>query len=214
MEKISAFCAAVLILFIALTGCYTNINGTDSPDESVTLSTPVEDEVLPIPPDTLAVSVECSDFVSFENTSWQVISIAPEDYGIVYDVDNMEFEQFPLDKLIAYYLSSDGAFAEGSCEVLYQRFLEAPITVLTYIALIGDSVVIKRLSGDIPARVSVCRAIAIADVVQHDVTDSFSAILEQLEEVYSSGSMAEVLMCLKDEHHAAIERAGLMNGLS
>ena len=51
MEKTIAFCAVVLILFIALTGC-GNINGTDSPDESVMLSTPVENEILTIPPDT------------------------------------------------------------------------------------------------------------------------------------------------------------------
>ena len=207
MKKNIAFCAVAMILFFSLAGCSINNNATDPQNVAATPSTLEENVALQISPDTPAVPAGRLASVRFENTAWQVVSLAPEDYGIVYDVNSMEFEQFPLDKLMAYYLGSDGAYAEGSSEELYRRFLEAPNTVLTYIALFGDDVATNRHPDDIPARVIICRAIACADVFWHDITDSFSTILEQLDEVYPSGSIADVLVYLKYEYDAAIERA-------
>jgi hypothetical protein len=139
--------------------------------------------------------------VDFESPNWQVVSIASEDYGIVYD-DIADYRDYPLDKLVAYFLGSDGAYAEGSGDELYKRFVEAPNTVLTYIALIGD----VTIRNDIPARTVLCREIASADVFWYDATDDFNAILEQYEEIYPSGRIADILACLKEEYNAAIER--------
>lgn len=139
--------------------------------------------------------------VDFESPDWQVVSIASEDYGIVYeDID--DYRDYPLDKLVAYFLGSDGALAEGSGDELYNRFMEAPNTVLTYIALIGDGMA----RDDIPVRTVLCREIAAADVFWYDATEAFGSILQQYEEIYPSGRIADVLTCLKEEYDAAVER--------
>lgn len=129
-------------------------------------------------------------------------SIDYRDYGIDYNVTEMNFDQFPINKLVAYYLGADAAYAEGSNEVLYQRFLENPRTVLIYIALVGDNLT----RGDVPAKNALCIALASADVFWHDISDSFSEILEQFSEVNQSGGIADVLALLKTEREAAIIR--------
>ncbi|MCL2336591.1 MAG: copper amine oxidase N-terminal domain-containing protein [Firmicutes bacterium] len=148
-------------------------------------------------------SPDSATLATFEKISWQVGSIASNDYGIKYSTDEMNFKQYPLDKLIAYCLNSDGAYSEGSFDELYQRFLEAPNTVLAYIALVGDSIT----RDGIPAKIALCKIIVSEDVFFYDITKSFKTILEKLTETYPSGSVADILSCMNEEYKLAIERA-------
>jgi len=143
--------------------------------------------------------------IEFENPSWQTVSINYKDYGIDYNVTEMSFDQFPLDKLVAYYLGADGAYAEGSSDELYRRFLEAPNIVLSYIALIGDDIAGNRIPDNIPAKNLLCEAIVGADVFWYGISDSFSNILEQLEDTYQSGDIADFVRLLRAAHEAAID---------
>lgn len=145
-----------------------------------------------------------------EQISWQVVSTEPEDYGIPpsyfsssYDCD---FTEYPLDKLIAYYLHSDGAGAEGSSSELYQRFMEAPNTVLIYFALIGDQEGRDNVDGRRTAVEELCEAIAAAHVFWYDNTTEFTDILEEYKQIYSSGQIADILAILQTEYDAAITR--------
>ena len=149
------------------------------------------------------VSADSATHATFEKVSWQVGSIEYNDYGIKYSSDEMNFKQYPLDKLVAYCLNSDGAYSEGSFNELYQRFLEAPNTVLTYIALVGDSIT----QGGIPAKIALCKIIVSEDVFFYDITESFKTILEKLTAIHQSGSVADILSCMNEEYKLAIERA-------
>lgn len=146
----------------------------------------------------------------FEDISWGVVSIDPEDYGITGDqlacVSMPDFSEYILGELIAYYLYTDGAGSEGSAEVLYERFMEAPNTVLTYMALIGDQKARGGPSGNDTAVVELSRAIALADVCWHDVADEFSEILEKYQSIYPDGRVADILGCIEKEREAAIEK--------
>ena len=55
----------------------------------------------------------------YERVDWLVISLDPEDYGIVYDIDHMNVRDFPLAKLCVYCLYADGAYAEGAPDEVY-----------------------------------------------------------------------------------------------
>ena len=146
----------------------------------------------------------------FEDTSWKAVSIDPKDYGITDDalksVSLPEFHDYTLGELTAYYLHTDGAGAEGSSEVLYERFMAAPNTVLTYLALIGDQKARGGPSGNDTAADELCRAIALADVVWHDATEEFDQILVKYKSVYPDGRIAGILKRLEDERQAAIGR--------
>jgi hypothetical protein len=138
-----------------------------------------------------------------EKPDWPVVSIVPEDYGIVYEPESLsELAGYPLDKLIAYYLGSDGAYAEGSSYELYRRFLDAPNTVLTVIALIGD----EAARGETFARDLLCQSIALSAAWSDD-GDAFSGVLERCEKAFPVGSVAEVLTCLKGQYAAAISQS-------
>ena len=138
-----------------------------------------------------------TNVIEFENPSWQVMSINYEDYCIVYDLDEMsDFDQFPLSKLVAYVLGSDGAHTEPSIDELYHRFMEAPNIVLFYIALIDD----------ISAKTMLCNLVAGVDVDWYGNTYSFNAILNQYEKNYKTGDIADVIRLLRDAHNASIDR--------
>jgi hypothetical protein len=131
-----------------------------------------------------------------ESPDWPVLSIAPEDFGIEYDAESIgQLQEYPLDKLMAYYLGADGAYAEGaSCE-LYRRFLDAPDTVLTAIALTGGETV-----RGTPARDLLCRAIACSAAWSE--TEAFNGILERYEKTPPAGRAADALVCLREQHAA------------
>lgn len=144
-----------------------------------------------------------------ENPSWQAVSIALEDFGIVYEDDAVltKLGDYPLDKLCAYYLGSDGAYAEGSGNELYRRFMDAPNTVLNYLALIGEQTVPISNDGTTEsAQTLLCRDIAGADVVWYGNTEEFSQIIKQYQKIYTTGKVPDVLACLQKEHDASVER--------
>lgn len=59
-----------------------------------------------------------------ENPSWQIVCTDPKEYGISYSIDSIEdLPSYPLDKLIAYRLGSDGACSHNS-----QHFLNNVLT--------------------------------------------------------------------------------------
>ena len=53
-----------------------------------------------------------TELEDYESVDWLVISLDPEDYGIVYDIDHMNVRDFPLAKLCVYCLYADGAYAD------------------------------------------------------------------------------------------------------
>ena len=90
----------------------------------------------------------------------------------------------PLDQLTAYCLGADGVYGENGFDQLYHRFLEAPDTVLSYLALI-DSWEEREL---------LCTHLASADVSWYGGTEAFGAILDRLAgESGTSGELAELI---------------------
>ena len=83
-----------------------------------------------------------------EEPSWQIFSLKPEDYGITYE-DLEDLSGYPLDKLTAYCMGADGAFAEDGFSQLYRRFMEAPHTCVACFSLIQDQEALKLLCGRI-----------------------------------------------------------------
>lgn len=131
------------------------------------------------------VSVENS---SLNHRSWQIVSITPDDYNITYNVESGEdISIYPLDKLIAYYLGSDGAFSEGSSEELYQRFICAPETVIDYLCLIDDN----------DAQAQICKAISGANVYWHDSEEIYTDILQTLGQADANSEKAELISSLE-----------------
>lgn len=81
---------------------------------------------------------------SDEITPWPTLtendpcSVRAEDYGIVYNDTLPDWNTCALSYLCAYYLNADGAYAEGTMDVLAQRYQQAPNTVKAYL---------RRLAG-------------------------------------------------------------------
>lgn len=190
MEKVLAVFVAI-VMCLGVMGCAPSVAPVDGTSSG----------------ESAGVTVIGADF---EDISWKAVSIDPKDYGITDDalksVSLPEFHDYTLGEPTAYYLYTDGAGAEGSSEILYERFMEAPNTVLTYFALIGDQKARGGSSGDDTAVDELCRAIALADVVWHDATEEFDQILVKFKSVYPHGRIAGILECLEEEHRAAIKQ--------
>lgn len=137
-----------------------------------------------------------------ERVDWLVISLDPEDYGIVYDIDHMNVRDFPLAKLCVCCLYADGAYAESARDEFYRRFMEAPDTVLNFLALLGD----RTARGECPAAEELCRQVVLADVFWYDGTEELAAILKRYQEIYPQGRQGELLERMQAELAAAIER--------
>ena len=82
---------------------------------------------------------------SDEITPWPTLtendpcSVRAEDYGIAYDAEKLpDWDTCALSYLCAYYLNTDGAYAEGAMDVLAHRYQQAPNTVKAYL---------RRLAG-------------------------------------------------------------------
>lgn len=179
------------VLLAGMCGCAAGRSTDVGQDESSIAQTP------PIP--------------DYETTDWDACSIQPSDYGITDEMlsfmDMPDFSQLSLAALCAYALHTDGAGAEGSFDELYQRFMEAPHTVLNYLALLGDQAARGGDDGTTAAE-ALCRAIASADVVWYDSTQAFADILETCKAIYPSGRVASLLTSLETEHAASSERSG------
>lgn len=147
-----------------------------------------------------------------ESVDWAVISVDAATFGMETSPETPLFSevfgqpsQAPLDQLIAFTLIADGA-SEGASDELYHRFLDAPNTVLNYLALMGDQTVSQPGNGDVCAAEAICREIAAADVAWYDTTEEFQSLLKEYQGYYPSGRIAELLESLETEHDAAIQR--------
>ncbi len=123
-----------------------------------------------------------------ENPTWQAVSTAPEDFGIVYDDASMaELHGYPLDKLAVYLLGSDGVYAEAAHEEFYQRFMEAPDTVMSYLTLVDEQ-----------SRQTLCWAVASADAGWYKKTQQFQEILDTYSQLYEGDPKAGILEQIKE----------------
>lgn len=190
MKKLLAMLGIVSLLLICV-GCGPTAPETpDTPDAQETVSkTPPAEEV-----------------------DWAITSVTAEDFGMKPTLDDPAFEAVfndpkgtPLDKLIAFDLSAD-ALGEGSSDEIYQRFLEAPNTVLTYLAAMGTQTVELAGHGDVCAAEMICRCIAADDVGWYEGTEEFDQILTAFKEYYPDGRISELLAIMEEEHQAAAER--------
>jgi len=130
-------------------------------------------------------------------------SVDYRDYGIDYETTSMNFPEFPLDMLVAYYLGGDGAYSYGASYELHYRFVAYPDTVLEYIALIGDNIV-----RDEPAKVWLCHSLVYSSFYNDGIVgeDSFIAFLDQLEETYKNQSgLTELLMIMRSKFEEVVE---------
>lgn len=131
-----------------------------------------------------------------EDPAWRVVSTAPEDFGIVYDDASMvEINDYPLDKLAAYLLGSDGVYAEGAHEEFYQRFLEAPDTVMSHLALVDEQ-----------SRQTLCWAVVSADIWWYKQTERFQKILDVYSEVHGNGEKEKVLKMIKTSYQDCFQQ--------
>lgn len=114
---------------------------------------------------------------------WSTVTTDPSAYGITYQ-ELEDLSGMPLDQLTAYCLGADGVYGENGFDQLYHRFLEAPDTVLSYLALIDSR----------EERELLCTHLASADVSWYGGTEAFGAILDRLAgESGTSGELAELI---------------------
>ena len=151
---------SALLLLLALTGCAVKPQATP----------PVEE------PDWRA-----------ENHAWQMVSTDPEDYGITYD-EFPALDGWPLDKLAAYCLGSDGIYAEEGFDRLYHYFLEAPHTCVAYFSLIQNE----------EQQETLCNHIAAIDADWYEGTEEFQEILSKLAEAYPGGMEGRIVQLLEN----------------
>ena len=190
--------------------------GEGIPDES---DAPPPEEGFPVPageevpavlarPEDKALAEDIAPALeSLEETDWQTVSISAKDYGVVEDPigDPAVYggaDRLSLNRLIAVSLSSDGAAGEDVSDELWRRFLEAPHTLLAYLALMGDQ---QDGYWNQPAAEVICRTIAGADAAWYNSIE-FGAALAACRETYPTGRMAELLDVLEKEHAAGMER--------
>jgi len=151
-------------------------------------------------------------FPELEETEWQAVSTDAEAFHLTGSFDNPNFtyvhkhiDTVPLDQLTAFALAADAA-SEGAFEELRSRFLEAPNTVLAYLALMGDQ--ITELPGwePAPAAELVCQFIASADAAWHDGSEAFAQTMAACRETFPNGHISELLDVMEREHAASMER--------
>lgn len=122
-----------------------------------------------------------------ENHAWQMVSTDPADYGITYD-EFPELDGWPLDKLVAYCLGSDGIYAEEGLDQLYRYFLEAPHTCVTYFSLIQNE----------EQQETLCGHIADIDTGWYGGTEEYQEILSKLAEAYPGGAEGRIVQLLEN----------------
>ena len=82
-----------------------------------------------------------------EETDWEALSTDAAAFGLSGGPDDPNFEYIfshmdtvPLDQLVAFTLTADGAYSEGATDELYHRFLEAPHKVMAYLVLLDGQI--------------------------------------------------------------------------
>jgi len=185
----------------------TFLGAEDDPDyiETQTISIFYNDDT-----DRLTITIDGNDFSYlyrranpdlFEISAGQDVSLDYNDYGIDYEKTSMDFHEFPLDKLAAYYLGGDGAYSYGASYEIIYRFIANPDRMLEFIALVGN----RTVRGE-PAKLLLCDAIVSGNFFADYLTpDSFRALLDRLYETYKlrSDETAEILTILRmqfEEH--------------
>ena len=174
---------AILIVIVIAVGCVGP--GSDP------APTP---ESMPVPsPETIESPVQEDNQI----TDQQNISIDYNDYGIDYEATDINFQEFPLNKLVAYFLGLDGEYSYGASYELHSRFVADPDEVLKYIALVGDNIVRYR-----PAKRWLCDDI----VCRYYFDESYSVaaflwLLDQLEETYTpeSPEIVELILIMRNK---------------
>lgn len=191
---------ALVLLLLLLSGC----GGQKAEDLP-----PVENEIPEAPPVEAAIpEPEAPQWPELEETDWAVVTINAGAFGITEQPigDPAVYGgagSLSLDQLIAFSLASDGAAAEDLLDELYHRFLEAPNTVLTYLALIGDQ---RDDYWNLPAAEIICGDIASTDAAMYGGTEEFAQTIAACRETYPKGRVVELLDILEREHAASMER--------
>lgn len=140
-----------------------------------------------------------------EDVDWPTVCVDEDERKSSVDLLVQDTKKVSLDRLIFYSLSTD-ASAEGVNDEIYRRFIEAPYTVLTYLALMGDQTVYLNGIGDVSAAEVICKNIANADVMWYGATEDFENILFKFEENVSDMKIKRLISLLRMERENAIER--------
>ncbi len=187
---------SILLVVLLLTACGTKDGGSPSQPDSD--PAPQASKALP----------------ELEETDWEALSTDAAAFGLSGGPDDPNFEYIfshmdtvPLDQLVVFILTADGAYSEGATDELYHRFLEAPHKVLAYLVLLDGQ--ITELPGwePMPAAEIVCQFIATTDAVMYGGTEEFAQTLPACREAYPEGPAAELLDILEREHADALERS-------
>ena len=148
----------------------------------------------------------------YENVAWPVVSKNAEDLIFGNSLEDPKFEYVfmntntvPLDQLVAFLMVADG-LSEGAADEIYHRFLEAPHTVLNYLASLGSQTKSLPGLGDVVVAEWICQDIASADVVWYGATDAFIHLIEDCRATYSGDRVSELLDLLELEHDKAYGR--------
>ena len=117
----------------------------------------------------------------------------------------MNTNTVPLDQLVAFLMVADG-LSEGAADEMYHRFMEAPHTVLNYLASLGTQTKKLPVLGDVVVAEWICQDIASADVAWYGATDAFIRLVEDCKSTYSGDRVSELLDLLELEHNKAYGR--------
>lgn len=192
MRKKLAFAIPLALSLLVCAGC-SRPSGGASADVGAEQAAPTEEITQSAEADAPPESEEA-------DASPEAVSVDPKDYGITDAMLRFEeppsVSELPLEALGAFFLHTDGAGAESSGDELYWRFMDAPEAVLDYMA---------KIDGD--SAKTLCREIAYADVMWHDGTDEFAAILEEFPENAQSAEITVLLDALRSEREAALAQA-------
>ena len=155
-----------------------------------------------------------------EYINQQVPSVDYRDYGIVhglsYEVDGMYMSEYPLERLVAYYLGSDGAYSYSPSYELLFRFIENPDEVVEFIAFVGESIVRGESVKTLLCSAIVYTYIYDRDIVYSDLYDNDTdipsaeyiyVILDTLDEkfMHEHANVAEVVAALRNLYEEVIE---------
>ena len=148
----------------------------------------------------------------YEDVGWPVVSKNADDLIFGNSLEDPKFEYVfmntntvPLDQLVAFLMVADG-LSEGAADEMYHRFMEAPHTVLNYLASLGTQTKKLPVLGDVVVAEWICQDIASADVAWYGATDAFIRLIEDCKSTYSGDRVSELLDLLELEHNKAYGR--------
>ena len=137
---------------------------------------------------------------------WSTVTTDPSAYGITYQ-ELEDLSGMPLDQLTAYCLGADGVYGENGFDQLYHRFLEAPDTVLSYLALIDSR---EERDGFLPEFRKLCEEYGVKLYCEDEgfLTDLFPAALnkDRFNVIfYQEDAVLQEYLALKEEKRKARE---------